>query len=348
MAVGGALGGLGGGTQVMRESMAARGTVDGANDITAQERSEAPRSDFAPVEGNYTTEGESEAQAPESEAGEQNKTASTEETENTAIDDNPTTHTPEQMRIIEEYKNAVDENLVNFIETSIENKGSNKGRYTLKPVSDRAASDILSLTGIDTTGFKTVIEQRIAEHIVDRHGEKGQANQTMRDINDIGRMQYVIDNYDHLEFGGKTRAYTTVRDNGKQNLADTVRYLKAVDGTYYVVEAVPNTKAKTAFIVSAYLENNSGKKQPIHAQRSLMSTSENADALFPAKSTIPQPAESRQEAICTLDKREHEDALTVKDSISEQMILRLRRLRLHCMRQLTQELRTERLILIFS
>ena len=175
--------------------------------------------------------------------------------ESTVINTDPTQHTDVEQKVIDEYQGAVDDNLVNFVENSIANKGSNKGRYTLKPVSDKAALDIKNLTGVNTSGFKTVIEQRIAEHIVNRHGANGAANKSMADINDVARMQYVIDNYDRMEYGGKSTAYTTIKSNGRPGQADTVKYIKAVNGTYYVVEAVPDTKAKTTYIVSAYMEN---------------------------------------------------------------------------------------------
>lgn len=191
----------------------------------------------------------------------QNKTASTGETESTTINTDPAQHTAVEQAVIEAYQAAVDENLVNFVETALENKGSNKGRYALKPVSERATADIKALTGVDTSGFKTVLEQRIAEHIVDRHGANGAADNSMQDINDIARMQYVLDNYDSMEPAGKSTAYTTVKGNGKTGLADTVKYVKAVNGTYYVVEAVPDTRKKTAFIVSAYMTKNTAENQ---------------------------------------------------------------------------------------
>ena len=128
----------------------------------------------------------------------------------TKVDTNPQNHTPAQQKVIEEFAAAVDENLVDYIKNSLENKGANKNRYNLKPVSDRAAEDIKAITGIDSTGFATVIEQRMAEHIVDRHGNVGAANQSMKDINDIARMQYVIDNYDNIVSGGYTRAYSKI------------------------------------------------------------------------------------------------------------------------------------------
>ena len=51
---------------------------------------------------------------------------------------------------------------------------------------------------------------------------------------------------------------TTVKPNGRTGLAQTVIYEKAVDGKFYIIEAVPDTKAKTAFVVSAYMQKRAG------------------------------------------------------------------------------------------
>lgn len=117
----------------------------------------------------------------------------------------------------------------------------------------RAAADIKNITGVDTAGNQTVLESRMAEHILRRHGENGEADHSMRDINDIGRIQYVIDNYDSVVDGGTTKAYATPKANGRNGLAKTVKFSKAVNGTYYVVEAVPDTTKHTTYIVSAYM-----------------------------------------------------------------------------------------------
>ncbi|MBQ2231183.1 MAG: hypothetical protein II425_05175, partial [Oscillospiraceae bacterium] len=230
------------------------------------------------------------------ELNEQKNSASEAETGSTVINTNPAQHTPAEQKVIDEYQAAVDENLVNFVETSMENKGSNKGKYTLKPVSERASAGIKNLTGIDSTGYKTGLEQRMAEHIVDRHGADGAANKFMQDFNDIGRMQYILDNYDRMELAGNTRAYTTNKYNGMPGQAKTVKYIKAVNGTYYVIEAVPDTKAKTAFIVSAYMSGNTktGNLQTADANAPAY-TAKTENAAIPATQTIPQTSANSQE-----------------------------------------------------
>ena len=176
--------------------------------------------------------------------------------ESTSVNTNPAEHTAVEQRVIDDYQNAVDENLVQFVSDSISNRGANSGRYELSPVSDRAANDIQRITGVDTHGNRTVLEQRMAEHIYNEHGVNGTTDQSMRDLNDIGRIQWVLDNYDDVVDGGATRSYVTNRGNGRIGPARTVVFSKAVNGIYYVVEAAPNARNKTNYIVSAYMAKN--------------------------------------------------------------------------------------------
>lgn len=193
------------------------------------------------------------------ENGTRNDTAG--QDESTVVNTDPSEHTAVEQRVIDEYQAAVDEGLTKFV-SDVASKRITKqnARYELKPVSDRAAKDIKRITGVDVSGNKTVIETRQVAHILKDHGENGLTDQTMRDVNDIGRIQWVIDNYDSSKDGGATEAYVTVKQNGKHGTAKTVVFEKAVNGTYYVVEAVPDTAKKTNFIVSAYMSKNGAKK----------------------------------------------------------------------------------------
>lgn len=171
--------------------------------------------------------------------------------ESTRVNDDPEQHTPEEQRIIEEYKNAVDEDLVAFYQQS---KGKNEGKpFRLKDVSDRGARDIYSLTRHDVRGFGTKLDVRQASHIDRDHGKAGRSDHTMADDNDVGRIQYVLDNYDNVQYGGTTDAYWEPKTNGKKRQAPVVVFSKKINGTYYVVEAVPVTKARSVNVVSAYM-----------------------------------------------------------------------------------------------
>lgn len=173
------------------------------------------------------------------------------ETENTAVNDNPAVHTPQEQAVIEAYKDSVDENLVQFYQYAKNDQRA--GKYTLNKVSERAADDIRNLTGQDVDGFKTTLDARQAWHINNDHGANGKSDQSMANDTDVARMQYVLNNYDNAAYGGTTDAYWEPKANGKNRRSPVVVFSKKVNGTYYVVEATPVTKAQSVYVVSAYM-----------------------------------------------------------------------------------------------
>lgn len=173
------------------------------------------------------------------------------ETESTAVNDNPAVHTPQEQAVIEAYKDSVDENLAQFYQYAKNDQRA--GKYTLNKVSERAADDIRNLTGQDVDGFKTTLDARQAWHINNDHGANGKSDQSMANDTDVARMQYVLDNYDNAVYGGTTDAYWEPKANGKNRRSPVVVFSKKVNGTYYVVEATPVTKAQSVYVVSAYM-----------------------------------------------------------------------------------------------
>ena len=258
--IGAAMGGLGSVAGVATGQYAEKNAVLAGMDGQVQAQMETAPLVQTPVQtkAQTQTQAKARAQALQDQApqpGTEQKNTALEQAESTAVNTDPAQHTAVEQAVIDEYQAAVDDRLVEYIETVRDNKGAKIERYTLKPVADRAAQDIMRLTGVDVSGNQTAIEARIVEHILKRHGENGTANHSMRDINDIARIQYVLDNYDTASYGGKTQAYRTMKENGRSAQANTVIFSKAVNGTYYVVEAVPDTKAKTVFVASAYMSS---------------------------------------------------------------------------------------------
>lgn len=186
------------------------------------------------------------------------------ETESTAVNDNPAVHTPQEQAVIEAYKNSVDDNLVQFYQYAKNDQKA--GKYTLNKVSERAADDIRNLTGQDVDGFKTTLDARQAWHINNDHGVNGKADHSMANDTDVARMQYVLDNYDDVTYGGTTDAYWEPKANGKNRRSPVVVFSKKVNGTYYVVEATPVTKAQSVYVVSAYMLEP-GKTPPGRASK---------------------------------------------------------------------------------
>ena len=197
------------------------------------------------------------------------KTASTGETESTAINTDPTRHTPQEQAVIDEYQNAVDASLVAFVNKwkTLKNPDYKKRiRMPIAEVSERAAHDVQSATGIDVTGFEHVLSGNALEHIEKRHGTSGRADQSMTDINDIGRMGYVLENYDSVDLlrnDDGTPRTSTEYANADNTPAPMVQFQKKVNGTYYVVEAVPDSAAHQMRVVSAYMHKNGGSTDQV-------------------------------------------------------------------------------------
>ena len=134
-------------------------------------------------------------------------------------------------------------------------------KVDLGTVSDATATEIQSITGINVKGFKVAIEARQIEHILKDHGKNGTTDRSMANPSDIAKIEFALKDYDDIRPAGKTQAYTHMV-NGKNRTADTVLYEKAIgEKAYYVVQAVPNTKAKTLYIVTAFIGKKGYKKE---------------------------------------------------------------------------------------
>ena len=134
-------------------------------------------------------------------------------------------------------------------------------KVVLGNVSDSIAEKIFNLTNIDVKDFKIAIEARQIKHILNRHGEQGKSDQSMSDPSDLAKIEYAINNHEDIRNAGKTSAYKYA-DNGKTREANTILYETPI-GTksYYVVQAVMDTKKKMLFIVTAFIGKNSQKKE---------------------------------------------------------------------------------------
>lgn len=164
-------------------------------------------------------------------------------------------YTDDHQRVMEEYANAVDKDFLDYLSVEVKNPGIQAKPYTVARISDKTTGMIKEKIGLDTTGWDVKIEPRMVDHIWKRHGENGEHDHSMADVSDIARIAYVLNDPDTLDETDKSKAY---RENhpyleGKTRAARSVLITKKVNGTYYVVEAVPNSNRNAAFIVSAYM-----------------------------------------------------------------------------------------------
>ena len=202
-------------------------------------------------------------------------------------DDYADTHTEAELQTMNEYINSTDPGIVEYVNQAKASGYKSKIPYRLGVAEGRVAADIERITGINTTGYELQLTNNALEHIDVDHGENGKADHTMADVNSIARMKYVIENYDNAYPGKGSGMFKTSTGHKSK----TVVFEKKVDGTYYVVEAVPDTAAKCNYIVSTYASAKKieGKQLPDVQAPSV--TSKTGTAL-PSNSSIPSLQEN--------------------------------------------------------
>ena len=206
-------------------------------------------------------------------------------------------HTPEMQRTIAEYQAAVDPGIAAFVKKILGMRNRNatsKLNLPLSEVGQDAASKINRLTGVNVAGYRHNMNGSAVNHIAERHGQAGKSDTSMANIEDIARIQYVLDRYDSLApaltpEGNPDVTYAYHNSDGSP--AKLVKYGKRIDGTYYVVEAAPDTASKKLQIISAYIQKTEGTPQAVDAKAPHLYV-RNAHASVPSiNPTLPQQAD---------------------------------------------------------
>lgn len=176
--------------------------------------------------------------------------------------------------------------IISLIDKISKGEFKDNEKVYLNNVSDDIAGRIQELTGVDVRGFKVAIEARQLRHILNDHGKSGKTDQSMIHSEDISKLDYVLSNPDNITKSGKTQAYSYMK-NGYNRTADTVLYEKNIgEQSYYAVQAIPDTKAKTLYIVTAFIGKSGyqkGASQLINAN-SPNATSKSGSANTPISS----------------------------------------------------------------
>lgn len=220
----------------------------------------------------------------------QNVAAEIKNSTSDAVEDSQMSLKKDIETIKQEYKKAVNPKIVDFVNKvrNFKNKeAANKVHIDLTGVTEREVHDIKKLTGIDTSEFKRSMDGNAVEHIEKNHGENGVSDHSMSDVEDLARIEYVLDNYDDIEKGTADKVYTKYM-NSDNTPAAKVIYSKRVNGNYYVVEAVPDSKAKTLRVISAYKEKAEGVSQVLNMSEDPQLTSQTPHAFAPSDNNISQ------------------------------------------------------------
>ena len=161
-------------------------------------------------------------------------------------------HTKEETAIMTNYENATDPEVLEFVKGVL--NGEDRLNYiTVAFMPDSAVSQIEKLTGKRVQGSRVVLDINAIKHIENRHGENGKQDHSMKSVEDIARMGYVIMNYDNISYDGIT---TTGYLDEEGNASPMVKISKQIDGTYYVIEAVNSSKKKKNYVVTAYIQQS--------------------------------------------------------------------------------------------
>ena len=184
------------------------------------------------------------------------------------------THTPEERAVIEAYQKSVDPDMVDYINrvSKLQDQSYKaKQIYEISSVETKRADDLKAITGIDTNGYTNAINGTTITHIENRHGTNGAADHSMANVEDIARIGYVLQNYDDvrlLEDGDGNAIRSTEWVNSDKSHAVQVQYTKKIDGTYYVIEAVIDSKRKQNMVVSAYMNEKGSAAQSLNMEQS--------------------------------------------------------------------------------
>lgn len=205
----------------------------------------------------------------------------------------------ESKKVYKEYTKANNKQIADYAK-KVENKNQGKQKFVEVTKVNKLNSDkINELTGVDTTGYTIKLRgQTLEQHITPRHGANGNADKSMADINDLSRMGYIIDNADRIDYvydkNGRpkvSREYTN-KDSSRANL---IMFEKKIDGHYYVVTAVPDTKDKSLQVVSSYIKKagqTGNEKNLSQYVRNASETTTFSDSVAPSATDV-KPLEER-------------------------------------------------------
>ena len=191
----------------------------------------------------------------------------------------------EKQGMIRSYLQAVDEGIRNFVQR-VKSGDWTFRRQKIADVSPKTARDIGALLGIDVTGYTHNINTNGVKHILNRHGANGEHDSTMASDEDIARIGWVLENYDSVELLTENgeQVYSEEFRTQENRLAPQIRFVKKIDGSYYVVEAACENRYQKLWVQSAYLQKNYGDVTKVPAD------GPSADHEDYARSELPSPS----------------------------------------------------------
>ena len=165
--------------------------------------------------------------------------------------------------VIKEYVDSVNPSIVDFARDAKQETDKKRLEWMHKDFdgvfSESIEQSISNIVNFDVHEYKTRINGETIHHIEKRHGKNGKHDHSMKDENDLARLEYVLKNADSVE--------RTIDQNGEEVFDDQYRdannqpspmvtISKKINGTYYVVVATPESAKKLLRIKSVFISNN--------------------------------------------------------------------------------------------
>jgi hypothetical protein len=205
------------------------------------------------------------------------------------------------QQIIDDYKNSTDDSLKKYVEDVIAGKHTEKSITVLRKVSDDLASSIDEAIGVKPVDYTVELRDDEVRHILKRHGINGIADHSMKDVNDIARIGYILNNYDEVVPGSKkSRAFK----NSDGTPAEAVEITKKIGRKiYHVIEAVPISKFNKLNTITAFIENIKVEdaiqgvnttNSPDHNVRNALETTSSIKNIAPAEENNNENAKNYQ------------------------------------------------------
>lgn len=157
----------------------------------------------------------------------------------------------DMQTVIKDYLNSVDKKLLDFIDEF--NSTKKFARHKISDVNEKQIKDLKRIIGADFTGYSNSINTNALKHIEKRHGENGKADNSMKNKNDLARINYILENYDNIEVVDKS---SKEFNNSNNESAQIILFKKKINGTYYLIESVAESKWKKLWVISAYINKN--------------------------------------------------------------------------------------------
>lgn len=166
-------------------------------------------------------------------------------------------HTKSELEVISNYEAAIDRDILDYVQKIC--RGECVMPITVGFLNKKATEDMVRLTGKTVSGNRVVLDENAVRHILNRHGDAGVQDTSMKNVEDIARIGYVLAEYDEMLF---YHEYAQGYVDAEGKAAPKVVIKKRIDGTYYVIEAVSDAKKHRNYIITAYIVPRNKENDP--------------------------------------------------------------------------------------